>query len=277
MTVKKHLIYALVDPATSEIRYVGRSSSGLARAKSHSRPSGLKTDDYCHRWIRKLLAETGLRPGIRVVQEFDAFDDIDSVLNDAEVYWVSYFRGIGCPLTNTTDGGRGLSGYRHTEEAKRMIGQKNSIALQGHIPWNKGTAKKTDYTCTGCDKIFIASASYYRKFCSAMCYITYTSVNGPSDESRKKNSDSVKKRIEELGHGFTKDVPQLRLRKPVICLNDHIVHPSIYHAAEVHDICRDTIGQQCRRRRGKTRSGLEFRFVSDFTKNIRSPVYSMAA
>lgn len=37
----RHLIYALVDSQTQEVRYVGRSSSGLARPKAHMYPCNL--------------------------------------------------------------------------------------------------------------------------------------------------------------------------------------------------------------------------------------------
>lgn len=41
-------------------------------------------------------------------------------------------------LRNLTDGGEGISGFNHSEETKRKIGQSTSKALKGIIPWNKG-------------------------------------------------------------------------------------------------------------------------------------------
>lgn len=45
-------------------------------------------------------------------------------------------------LHNITDGGEGISGYKHTDETKKLFseqrqGRKNP-KLQGRIPWNKG-------------------------------------------------------------------------------------------------------------------------------------------
>ena len=41
----KFIIYALVDPRILEIRYVGLSTRGLERPRSHGRPSYLRGDD----------------------------------------------------------------------------------------------------------------------------------------------------------------------------------------------------------------------------------------
>jgi len=41
-------------------------------------------------------------------------------------------------LRNLTDGGDGISGFNHSEETKRKIGESNSRVLKGIVPWNKG-------------------------------------------------------------------------------------------------------------------------------------------
>lgn len=41
-------------------------------------------------------------------------------------------------LRNLTDGGNGISGFKHSEETKLKIGYSNSKSLKGNIPWNKG-------------------------------------------------------------------------------------------------------------------------------------------
>jgi NUMOD3 motif len=41
-------------------------------------------------------------------------------------------------LRNLTDGGEGISGFKHNEETKRKIGDSNRKSLKGVIPWNKG-------------------------------------------------------------------------------------------------------------------------------------------
>lgn len=112
-------IYVLVDPRDHEIRYVGKTKiSDLT----------VKRDDHVYKalwdvqkntpryaWIRK-LRQLSLLPSIDLVQEVN-----DEFIDGAERYWISYFRSIGCRLTNATPGGDGFVGAQHTEETKAKI------------------------------------------------------------------------------------------------------------------------------------------------------------
>ena len=46
-----------------------------------------------------------------------------------EVHWIKALRAAGYELTNLTDGGDGVRGYRHTEESKKIIGEKSKNYL----------------------------------------------------------------------------------------------------------------------------------------------------
>ncbi len=123
----RFLIYGLVDPTSGHLRYVGKSSYGLKRARSHLYPAALKRDrSYCGNWIRSLLKK-GLVYKIVILQAF-----LDSeVLVQAECFWISYFRDLGCPLTNLTSGGEGCSGREVSPETREKLrlanlGNKNS-------------------------------------------------------------------------------------------------------------------------------------------------------
>lgn len=106
------LIYGLADPRTGQIRYVGKSSSGLKRPQAHAKPSELKGRTHKVRWIRELQAE-GLTYGVQVLSVCEP-DDLD----DAEIFCIAYGRHQGWPLTNATDGGDGQSrGYVPSPEA----------------------------------------------------------------------------------------------------------------------------------------------------------------
>jgi group I intron endonuclease len=118
----RYLIYGLVDPITHEVRYIGKSCKGLRRPRQHCQPYYLTKEGatYKSKWIRGLLAK-GLKPQIVVIQKFTGSE----YLCEAEVYWIRYFRGVGSPLTNLTDGGDGTVGYRHSTETRVRCGASN--------------------------------------------------------------------------------------------------------------------------------------------------------
>ena len=98
-------IYVLIDPRTEEIRYVGKTSRQLElRLRGHRRVFD---------W----------NPRIELVQEVP-----DDFWQEAERYWITYFRAIGCPLANVNSGGGGVAiGYRQSKEHSARI----SAALKG--------------------------------------------------------------------------------------------------------------------------------------------------
>lgn len=118
--VSRYLIYGLVDPRDDQLRYIGKSSYGLKRPRSeHYRVmKGYEGQGYRQNWIRSLDAD-GITYRIEVIQQFSESD----ILYDAERFWILYFRRMGCPLTNLTDGGEGTAGYRHTDEHKRKMSE----------------------------------------------------------------------------------------------------------------------------------------------------------
>lgn len=120
--MSRFIIYGLEDPRTGQIRYVGRSSSGLERPKHHTVPAALAKEPNRHKasWLRGLVAE-GKKPTIRVLEAFESGDDLTS----AERFWIAQAKGLAWPLTNLTDGGEGLLGRKHSAETKAKIGAGN--------------------------------------------------------------------------------------------------------------------------------------------------------
>ena len=111
--MNNNLIYGLVDPRDGQLRYVGKSTSGMKRPKSEFQRvlSGFEGRGHRCNWILGLAA-ANLCYKIVVIQEFDNPD----ILGEAEIFWIAYFRNMGFDLTNITLGGDGASGYRHTDE-----------------------------------------------------------------------------------------------------------------------------------------------------------------
>lgn len=130
MDITKFLIYGLSDPVTNEIRYIGKSCSGLKRANQHFIPSQLRADTYKTRWIISVI-KSGLKPNVVILEEFKNSDK----LNEREIFWIKYYKNNGARLTNTTEGGDGGNTKKSYLKYKPVI----------CINTETGTKKRYDY------------------------------------------------------------------------------------------------------------------------------------
>lgn len=131
------LVYGLQDPITGFLRYVGKSSSGLKRPAQHLRdykyPRYAKR--YVYKWIKSLI-DKGFKPDIVILDECDSQDS----LNESEIFYISYLKAIGCPLTNAKPGGEGSVGHGATncqtdsyKEACRLRGIALGRPIKDHL------------------------------------------------------------------------------------------------------------------------------------------------
>lgn len=92
----KYLVYCLIDPKTNQVRYIGKSSYGLYRPKTHLRPSVyMNSTPPVYAWIRD-LAKDGLSPIIEVLEECDT----EAQCYAAETHYMRAFGCEGEPLLN---------------------------------------------------------------------------------------------------------------------------------------------------------------------------------
>jgi hypothetical protein len=125
--INQFLIYALTDPRSGLVRYVGQSSIGMKRPGRHRQPGYLRHDrGHKGNWIRK-LNRLGLAYGVQVLELLPNAEELDA----AEKHWISAFRLCGSPLVNLTDGGDGRRGYVMSQETKDKISRSNSAARLG--------------------------------------------------------------------------------------------------------------------------------------------------
>ncbi len=118
-TLCKWLVYGLRDPRTAEIRYVGKSCRGLNRPREHRRPN--RRQPYLFNWITNLQKQ-GLEFEIVVFLTLPS----NKGLGAAEQYWIKTLRETGHRLTNLTDGGEGIPGFKHRNSSKERISRANS-------------------------------------------------------------------------------------------------------------------------------------------------------
>lgn len=98
-------IYALSDPITGEVRYIGKTVKHIeTRLSEHLSKSIKNPTNYKDSWVIS-LNNKGLKPLISVVEmcEKDCWEE-------REKYWIDYYRKIS-RLTNISDGGGEYSRY----------------------------------------------------------------------------------------------------------------------------------------------------------------------
>jgi group I intron endonuclease len=130
-------IYALVDPTTKHIRYVGKTISPQNRLKAHIKNTDGK-NTHRNAWVNK-LARDGLTPEMEIIEEIKNSNDLD--WQHREVFWIDWFKGEGYNLTNLESGG--IGGKRMSDETREKLAnrtfseshrEKLSNALKGIIP-----------------------------------------------------------------------------------------------------------------------------------------------
>ena len=96
------VVYALCDPRTGEVRYVGKTARSVhARVRAHT--NGVLRGGSTHKdnWLRSI----DCKPRVTVLAL-----GLSEQLDDLERRWIAALRTEGAPLTNLTDGGEGVLG-----------------------------------------------------------------------------------------------------------------------------------------------------------------------
>jgi hypothetical protein len=95
---REHIyIYALRDPLTNRVRYIGRSINPEQRLREHQcfgrRSFGLSGDNL-YGWL-KFLSQMGQMPRMMILERVNFRDG-----QDAEREWINYYSRMGAQLFN---------------------------------------------------------------------------------------------------------------------------------------------------------------------------------
>lgn len=130
---KNICIYALLDPDTNELKYVGQTLQGFNRIREHFYKSNKrnKITNQLSRskvWINKLKKQNK----IFKVLYLEYFDNIDN-LDNSEIFWLDYFKFLGCDLLNDYLGGSPNRTKTWCKENRKLISIKTKEAMNNPI------------------------------------------------------------------------------------------------------------------------------------------------
>jgi predicted GIY-YIG superfamily endonuclease len=147
-------IYALKDPATSAVRYVGYTSDPVKRLRAHLQDARSGVSTHKARWISSLLSR-GETPELSVLEE------CDSNPGTVERHWIAKMLAEGCDLTNATSGGDGgpMDADARAKLSLAATGRKWSPAVRA-----KMSAAKKGRTHTQETKDKLRAAKIEKKF-----------------------------------------------------------------------------------------------------------------
>lgn len=113
-------IYSLHDPASNELRYIGKTVQPVNQRLSQHRIQAKGRRTHLAYWIGSL----GLVcPTIRLMAIVE-----DSISSEVERSLIAIYRRDGFRLTNSTDGGEGMRGHVPSQQTRAKI----SKALKGN-------------------------------------------------------------------------------------------------------------------------------------------------
>lgn len=136
--MKITLVYAVLDPDTCEVRYVGKTCQKLSSRISGHRKS--KENNHRANWFRSIYAK-GKEPIFIVLEEcYEGWQEV-------EQFWISYLLFLGANLTNATKGGEGAPGGVWKEESKEK--QRKSACLPHRVEINRVNIKKAQESNKG--------------------------------------------------------------------------------------------------------------------------------
>lgn len=107
-------IYILIDPRSRAARYVGKANDTNYRLQQHciEKYRSKKTN-----WVKRLKS-LGMTPVMEVIEMVP-----EDSWEDAERFWIAFFKSCGAELLNMTNGGDGVT---QTPEIRRSISESHT-------------------------------------------------------------------------------------------------------------------------------------------------------
>lgn len=194
-------IYALIDPNTDEIRYIGKTEQKVAyRRQQHLRCAQV-SDKNTHllNWLRQLL-DDGLIPEFCILEEVEQAQD----WQERERYWIAHGLDRGWPLTNMTEGGEGIvspSDELCRQRSRWMTGKRNAIGKRSvEFRRKKAIAAKGNHNALG-HKVSDLSRKGISKNLKEYYFNGGEAVRGEENGQSKMTADQVRELRKKYASG----------------------------------------------------------------------------
>lgn len=143
-------IYTLSDPITGEVRYVGKTIQKLKYRLATHICRNRNNKNHTEAWVKSLLKKD-LKP---VIEELCVVDE--SVWENEEKFYISYFKYLGFRLTNHSEGGDAsnlgsrwtLTEKQKADKSSKLIKRDRSLAfyrLNGEMVWDIRNVKEASF------------------------------------------------------------------------------------------------------------------------------------
>ncbi len=133
----------IVENTVNEKLYVGKCSNPRERWTTHKyiAKGGLEKYPTRFKYFHKGMRKNGIDNfQFNIIEVYST--EQEAFL--AETYWIKYLKDFGIKLYNTTDGGEGPSGMKHTEETKEKLrGPRPSLQGENHPLYGIGHTEES--------------------------------------------------------------------------------------------------------------------------------------
>lgn len=225
------LVYTHTRLDTGAIFYVGKGTARRVRRATNRNPH----------WHRIVAKAGGF--GSQIVKA----DITESAALQLECETIARLRAEGVALCNMTDGGDGISGYRHTAAARQAMSDR----MKGSIPPNKGQKTSPEVIA----KFRAAKVGW--KPTPAMIAAVKASLTGvPKSETHRRNMAAAQRGKRQSS------AVRAKTGRAVICVTTGENFGSIGLAAEATSTQRANIVRVCQGVFKQT-GGLRFQYASE--------------
>ena len=246
--INKFVVYGIVDPLNGQLRYVGKTNNFKNRKVKHlqSGKNNQKNPTSCTNWINSLRKKE-LKPEFIIIDEFSSNEET----LEMEIFYIAYYKSIGCKLLNHTLGGEGVTGLYHSLERRirnsQIQGGKSFIDQNGNKYYSPMQAERL----LGVTKSKIRNILKKKEL----------KGSGYTFEYIDENTN-----IEELKNKLQLIVENDKANRRILC-SDGLLFKGVNECARYYNISHGRITSLCQGKTIKTNKNLSFAYFYPSKEN----------